>query len=261
MKAYIRVMLLFIGVALPLQAITCEKNKYPFHEERRPLVHAIDACDLKKIRALLSRGADPHDFDGTNIAPIHIAAGSGSDVLRLFLSTKVNVELKSNQMPGWTPLFYSIDWGRVESVRLLIKAGANVNARSSYGDPVLHYAAGLQQPNAEIIEALIMAGAHVNAMDRFSSTPLLKAFNSGDIGVVEMLLKYGAEPNVQDVNFGMTALHYAMYYGDRKLVELLLEHKADPGIRDKHGRLPEDIAREKNYHDLVVLLANARRRL
>jgi hypothetical protein len=58
--------------------------------------------------------------------------------------------------PGQTPLFDAVNRGRVENMRLLVKAGANVNHQSARGERVLYFA---HNQTYEIVLMLLEAGA------------------------------------------------------------------------------------------------------
>jgi ankyrin repeat protein len=69
-------------------------------------------------------------------------------------------------------------------------------ARSSNGDTLLHVAVG--QRDFLAIEYLLKAGLDINAKGDFHATPLYEAAAHGDIGLVGLLLKLGADPNIPD---------------------------------------------------------------
>jgi ankyrin repeat protein len=87
------------------------------------------------------------------------------------------------------------DWDAVE---VLIKAGANVNARSSDKVTLMHYCAQ-HCWDAEILVLLVQNGADINAGDRYGQTPLVyrcKALVETGFGDLEFVIKmvvYGAE--------------------------------------------------------------------
>jgi len=58
----------------------------------------------------------------------------------------------------------------------------------------------------------------------------------------EMLLKYGADPNIKSEQACQTPLHIATYHSCIEVCRLLLEHGADPEMQDIHGYTPLDIA-------------------
>jgi truncated hemoglobin YjbI len=93
------------------------------------------------------------------------------------------------------------------TVKLLIDAGADVNARSGVGGQTpLHMAA--RRGNVRIARTLLDAGADLEAQDKQGETPLRRAVNCGHENVVRLLLERGADPNLPD-RHGKTPLQAA----------------------------------------------------
>jgi hypothetical protein len=89
---------------------------------------------------------------------------------------------------------------------------------------------------------LLKAGADVNAKGTYDFTPLDMAVSRKQREVTELLLANHADPNAKN-DEGQTPLHFAVQSGQRELAELLLANKADPNERDKSGRTPLDYAK------------------
>ncbi len=70
------------------------------------------------------------------------------------------------------------------------------------------------------IEYLLTRGANINARDTEGQTPLMVAAKSGDISVVNGMLEYNADPNLQDHD-GWTAVMHAVRGNDPKMMRLL----------------------------------------
>lgn len=86
-------------------------------------------------------------------------------------------------------------------------------------------------------------------------TPLHIATRNGHYGIVEALLKYGANPNKKDLEYGFTALLIASYNGNYSVVKLLLDKGANPNESEgKTYQTPLHIAAQKGYLDIVKLL-------
>ena len=143
--------------------------------------------------------------------------------------------------------------------RLLIKNGADVNARDNNEKTALITVAGYG--NMRAAELLIKNGADVNAKDYLGWTALMHAAKYCHIGAVELLLENGADVNAND-NDGWTALMYTMSSGfipsDTPIdlmIKMLLEKGADPYRRNYYGEDAYEIAiKSKLTRKLVDML-------
>ena len=59
--------------------------------------------------------------------------------------------------------------------------------------------------------------------------------------VMEKILEKGADVNAPNEE-GMTPLHFAVMYQETKIVEMLMKYDADPMKTDRAGRRPYDMA-------------------
>jgi len=76
--------------------------------------------------------------------------------------------------------------------------------KKSYGKTVLHYAIRGRAP-PEIVELLLSKGLDANRGDVDGWTPLhlfVRLWKGSDEGVLQVLLKHGADPNKQNVGAG-----------------------------------------------------------
>lgn len=74
--------------------------------------------------------------------------------------------------------------------------------------------------------------------------------------MAQLLLDYGADPNVADGRTEVTPLHDAAREGFLETVRLLVRHHADPLARDRFNHLPVDLARQSGHGDVVHFLEN-----
>ena len=75
--------------------------------------------------------------------------------------------------------------GRVETVKLLIKLGADVESGNRHNETCLH--AGVQGNNIEVVTALIEAGANVGARDDNNMKPIQYATQNQNPEMIGLL--------------------------------------------------------------------------
>jgi cytohesin len=85
-------------------------------------------------------------------------------------------------------------------------------------------------------------------------TPLHAAAMQGHAAVCEILLRAGAEVNVQTDPQGYAPLHSAAFAGHIEAIRVLLSHGADRGLVNYRGELPADTARRTGQIEAVRVL-------
>lgn len=94
---------------------------------------------------------------------------------------------------GFTPLQLACFFGYPDSARLLIDAGADVLAVAHNAMQIQPIHAAVAARNADIVRMLIAAGADVNARQQDDFTPLAAARQNQDQVIEEMLVAAGAK--------------------------------------------------------------------
>lgn len=191
-----------------------------------PLHPAASRCNIKVTNFLLARGANPNALNGDGKAALHLAAGSDYCVTTVEALLANGADLNSRDRYGSTALSQAAFRGAVEVVKLLLARGADVNASSNEGYTSLHTAisTGANGALRTVVETLLQNGANTNAKNSDQGvTPFHKALERGDIEIVKLLLKYGADANATSKS-GVTSLYFAR--NSPAILELIKEHGA-----------------------------------
>ncbi len=92
-------------------------------------------------------------------------------------------------------------------------------------------------------------GVDVNAQTHAGFTALHLAAANGDIGLVGVLMRHGADVNARGL--GGTPLHLAAAHGHLSVVRALLLYDANPLLIDSDGNSPADVAAAPEIEDLL----------
>jgi ankyrin repeat protein len=94
---------------------------------------------------------------------------------------------------GFTALHFAAFFGKAEAARILLEHGASVDVytRNPFANQPLHAAAAGR--HLEVCRVLLAAGADVNATQHGGFTPLHEAAQHGDVEMTELFLSAGAD--------------------------------------------------------------------
>lgn len=217
------------------------------------------------VRSLLAAGASPQGAVTRDQTALMWAAGQGhADVVAALLdyggevdartlvrSQFVKSEKEQDSHPlnkvwveqgGNTALIFATRAGSLESARLLVAAGSDVNGLSAFGtSPAIMAVHG---GNIELLEFLLENGADIES-SASGHTALHAAILRGSLEAVELLLDHGAnieallqkptparrqstDYSFHDSLIGATPLWLAARFTEPKIMTLLLERGADP---------------------------------
>ncbi|XGA08616.1 MAG: ankyrin repeat domain-containing protein [Wolbachia endosymbiont of Xenopsylla cheopis] len=219
-----------------------------------PLALAIKNGHIEIAVLLLEHNADvtfaaKHisniNWRNNNELAVFAAKKRYTKILELLLRRGVDADLKNRL------LHTAVDKGCIETVKLLLAYGANVNF-CEFRDTILHLAAANGQ--VEMVMLLIESGANVNAIGSYDCTPLHKAtqrtgchvnsrwfryhhdgtnrinkWNNKYRETIELLIKNGADIDAKGVG-DIRPIHFAISSGSSEIAILLLRKGADPNL-------------------------------
>jgi len=146
------------------------------------------------IQLLLKKGANPNSQDKDGNTALHRACDLGhTKIIELLLKNNADPNLRNNQ--GLIPLRLAVHLKDINTIKLLLKDEWEiaVDSPDSFGDTALHFACFICHEKAARV--LLRAGANVNAKNNQGNTPLHFAILTCDKQLIELLLKNGAMPN------------------------------------------------------------------
>lgn len=190
------------------------------------LAGAASSGSLQAVRALIAYGANPNadlskltvsesaggmtlGAPGAGSVLIYAAESGNPEMVREILRDHPKLEQRDRE--GKTAVFaageyrYEVeDSMRAECVRLLVEAGADVNARDNNGNTPLH-----ETFLADVEKELLKLGADVNARNKDGETPI---FTTVDDDAIPLFIEHGADLTIRNNN-GETVMEAAKEKG------------------------------------------------
>ncbi len=224
--------------------------------EQTPLMWAAAECHPEVAQELIAHGADVN-----------------AKQVEWQWERQVTKEPREKWMPlgGFTPLHFAARQGCLAGAELLVKAGAEINAKNPNGfSPIL---LAIINAHYDVAAYLVNAGADVNIADEVGRTPLYAAVDMHtlpdsnlpwpselnnkltSLDLIQVLLAHGANVNAQLIKQqpyrskvdrgadtmltgGTTPLLRAAKAGDVEVVKVLLAKGADAKLTTRFGVTP-----------------------
>ncbi|XP_054477801.1 B-cell lymphoma 3 protein homolog [Anoplopoma fimbria] len=164
-----------------------------------PLHLAVITLQANMVEALLRDGADPAALDRNGQTALHLCCEYDQPhCLSVVLShSQSSTCLESRNYEGLSPLHLAVLRGHIDLARMLLDAGADINAMDikSGQSPLMH---AVESNNADMVHFLIERGCDVNSQSYSRNTALHSACGRGQVDTVRLLLKSGADSSLKN---------------------------------------------------------------
>lgn len=186
-----------------------DRQNGPDAEQRSPaIVYAVrtpgdalhsatDRGDVAGITRILQ--ASPTCVDARNArgrTSLHVAALIGrNDIVKLLLQYGADVNARSGWM--YTPLVFAAENVHPDVIVTLVRAGAQLEARTKSGNTAMHRAVLREKNNPDVIYALAVFGADVNTKNEKGDTAIYTSIAQGNGTNALVLCAFGADLNIK----------------------------------------------------------------
>ena len=166
------------------------------------------------------------------------------ETVKLLLDGGADVNVEDGL--GQTPLMNAAQW-YPEVLKLLLEKNPKIDYKNSDGDYALKKA--VRVGNVASVQILLEAGAKTDMKDKKGASLLMDACTH-PVELTKLLLDHGLPIGLRD-NKGTDALLHAVECRRYKIVEELLERGADPTLRPDHGSNAKN-SLQKNINFVLV---------
>ena len=205
---------------------------------------AVEKDDVKALPLFLAAGIEPSVCDAVGQNAVQVATRSGKGAALRFL-LKSGIALPSDPEAQGSLLKSAIESHSTDVLRTLLDG--NIKPSAALGEPALVIAARERQ--REIVDLLVpLSAGH-------ESPALFASCRTGDVSVIDSLIKAGASVFAREPETLRTPLMVAVEEGQRGAAEMLLASGANRFALDAKGRSALDIAHDTNQPALVTMLS------
>ena len=244
----------FSSVPVKLQLVVLEFCRPDVADDERMMSAARDN-DTVGLEQLLKRPRSPNTTDRHGRTPLHHAAGQGHvEPMRLLLEAGAEIDAPSRELQT-APLHMAAVGGHLEAVRFLVQSGAQKDLTDAIGRTPLGFA--VFSGHVDIARFLVEEGANKDELfnKRHGTTALHVEAEDGNLTTVRFLVEIGCDKDATD-HFGGTPLHRAAEADRLDIVRFLVESGACRHSTDEDGRTALDLASEGGHAEVVRFLSD-----
>lgn len=181
---------------------------------------------------------DPREVFGDSLEAKLVASASVGKTERSIELIELGADVNARGKHGLTPLYFVVLSENLSGVDVLLRRGANPNAKSDNGRSVVHIGAMISR-DPEILSRIIKYGGNPSEKSFSGEFPINLAISRFEIEKslekVKVLISAGAELNVRSGKWGVTPLMSAVLATRYDIAVELLNAGADVCLDDENG--------------------------
>ena len=229
-----------------------------------------------------SKFNNSNDKSPVDLTLLEKSAENSAKIMQMIID-KVDKKLINDSLEGKTPLIIAVGNSYIDTAKILIENGANINAVDIEGWSALSYAVNngdieiaklllenkakikdelliaikspIVESRIDIMKLLIDNKANINYTDENGFNPLNIAIESGDMELTKFLITNGANVNslMQD---GVSLIGYAIAQNNMDLLQILIENGANVNYTggDSWANTPLQTASRLGLDNVVRIL-------
>lgn len=212
-----------------------------------PIQHIVDAQQIELVTLIVEVGGahiDVIDADGRSLLYTPIRKHWNDmivELLRLSAQSVGRPVVQITDGVGQSPLHWAIRSGNVNSLPLLINAGADINHGDRRAYTPLHRAV-LAKHTQAIAACLAVPDLSINARTLTGETALHLAVGLGSVDICRQLLARRPNVDAQEIDMELGCIHMAIELGTVPVVNLLLDNGCSVDLQTAIGDTPLHIA-------------------
>lgn len=227
--------------------IACSGERYT------ELMSAARDGNNDAVKRVLDMGVEINQRTSRGKTALMLAASNGhTDTVKLLLDRGADLTVADDY--GTTALIVSATSGKTDTTALLAKSGANPLLKDTSGGSALTNAVFFG--HTDTVKILLDSLKDLPKED--GEELLMLAAGFGHMEIASALLAKGVPPNASGAK-GHSALMAATAFNKPEMVKLLLQQGADPLIKDEDGMNAIDVAKDKEFQDILALLQDAQK--
>ena len=206
---------------------------------------------------LLKRGADPNleregDDYYARVFRTALQHAPSPGLTKLLIEAGADVDADKGEYGTALHAAICMMWKQSGIVKVLLDHGANVNANNWHQGTPLTLAASEADEVTPDVELLIRHGADLESSNMMGQTPIMNAVKGGNKTMFSYLRAKGANLRAID-NRGCYLIHYASTAASSFFLDELLKEETDFNVTDGQGWTPLHWASASGYNSIATV--------